>query len=90
MSISGECIKLDGDLLHVLRGIGERLDGAEGEIVLDFSTVERLAPNEVRAMEELAGVAEGLKVRVVLSGVSVSIYKVLKLAKLASRFTFAN
>ena len=41
-------------------------------------------------MEDFASTAESKGVKVVLCGVSVSIYKVLKLVNLASRFSFAN
>jgi hypothetical protein len=41
-------------------------------------------------MEALAGAADDKGIKVVLRGVNVDIYKVLKLAKLSSRFAFAN
>ena len=68
----------------------EKLDGTDGEAVLDFSSVRRLDSSALRAMEEFVAVADQKGVKVVLSGVSVSVYKVLKLAKLASRFSFKN
>jgi anti-anti-sigma regulatory factor len=61
-----------------------------GEAVLDFSSVCRVAPTVLRALEELARVADDKGVRVVLRGVSVDVYKVLKLVKLTQRFTFVN
>jgi anti-anti-sigma regulatory factor len=57
-------------------------------VVLDFSSVRRIDPNALRAMEKLAGLADGKAVKVVLRGVNVDIYKVLKLVKLTSRFSF--
>ncbi len=68
----------------------EKLDGTTGEMVLDFSFVGRIDSSALRAMEELVGVAEDKGVEVVLCGVGVAVYKVLKLAKLASRFSFTN
>jgi len=68
----------------------ERLDGADGELVLDFSSVRRIEPGTLRGMEELASKAQEKGIRVVLAGMSVDVYKVLKLAKLASRFSFRN
>jgi anti-anti-sigma regulatory factor len=68
----------------------ERVKGAEGELTLDFSGVARLDVGGVRAMEELAGLAGARRVRVVLRGVNVDIYRVLKALKLASAFGFDN
>jgi anti-anti-sigma regulatory factor len=64
----------------------EKLDGTGGEAVVNFSAVWRLDPTALRAMEEFVGVADEKGVKVVLRGVSVDVYKVLKLTKLASRF----
>ena len=67
---------------------GETLDTARGDVVLDFSSVRRIDPSALREMEELAGIADEKAVKVVLRGVNVDIYKVLKLVKLTSRFSF--
>ena len=45
-------------LVQALQEAGEKLDGAEGEVVLDFSSVRRIDPSAVRALEELAGMAD--------------------------------
>ncbi|MGA1986404.1 MAG: STAS domain-containing protein [Candidatus Sulfotelmatobacter sp.] len=71
-----------------LQGAGERLDSAEGEVVLDFSSVRRVDASEVRAIEEFANTADDKAVKLALRGVNVDVYKVLKLVKLASRFSF--
>lgn len=71
-----------------LQEAGEKLDGAEGEVVLDFSWVRRVDPSAIRAMEEFANAADDKAVKVALRGVNVDVYKVLKLVKLASRFSF--
>jgi len=73
-----------------LQEAGEKLDSTKGEAVLDFSSVCRIDSNALRAMEEFVGIADGKGVKVVLCGVSVGVYKVLKLANLASRFSFAS
>jgi len=67
-----------------------KMDGAAGEVVLDFSAVQRLDTGALKVMEQLAGQAEVRSVPVVLRGVNVDVYKVLKLMRLAHRFTFAN
>jgi len=69
---------------------GEKLDGTEGESILDFSSVSRIDSGAVRALEELARVADEKSVKVVLRGVNVDVYKVLKLMKLTRRFSFVN
>jgi anti-anti-sigma factor len=68
----------------------EKLDGTEGEAILDFSPVRRIDSAGVRALVELARKAAEKNVKVVLRGVDVDVYKVLKLTKLTHRFSFAN
>jgi anti-anti-sigma regulatory factor len=77
-------------VVPTLREAGEKLDGTEGEIRLDFSTVHRIDGSALGAMEELASIAEGKNVKVNLRGVNVEVYKVLKLVKLTRRFSFVN
>lgn len=77
-------------LVPALREAGEKLDSSAGEAVLDFSSVPRIDSSALQAMEEFARIAEDKGVKVVLSGVNVGAYKVLKLAKLASRFSFSH
>jgi anti-anti-sigma regulatory factor len=71
-----------------LQEAGGKLDSAEGEVVLDFSSVRRVDPRAMRAMQEFANTADDKGVKVGLRGVNVDVYKVLKLVKLASRFSF--
>ena len=63
-------------------------DSAEGEVVVDFSSVRRINPSAIRALEGFADAADGKGVKVVLRGVNVDVYKVLKLVKLGSRLSF--
>lgn len=77
-------------IVPTLREAGEKLDGTEGEAVLDLSSVRRLDTSAVRAIEELARLADEKAVKVVLRGVNVDVYKVLKLVKLTRRFSFVN
>ena len=53
-----------------------------------FLRVLRVDPSAMRAMEEFANAADDKAVKVALRGVNVDVYKVLKLVKLASRFSF--
>jgi ABC-type transporter Mla MlaB component len=87
---NGVRLRLGGDVLQGLQEAREQLKSAEGEIVLDFSAVRRIQPSGVAAMDKLARAAEEKGIRVVLDGVSVEIYKVLKLVKLAPRFSFGG
>ena len=70
-----------------LREAQSRLNGS-GEAVLDFASVLRLGPKDLAGLEALVNVAGERGVKIELRGVNVGIYKVLKLARLASRFSF--
>jgi anti-anti-sigma regulatory factor len=84
-------IKIDGErIADAVHEIGEKLDSANREVVLDLSSVRRIDPRALQALEKLAGIADEKAVKVGLRGVSVNVYKVLKLAKLASRFHFGT
>ncbi len=75
-------------LIRALDGAFAALDTAGGEVFLDFSGVERIDPGAIRAMEKYSAAAKEKGVRVVLRGVHGGVYKVLKLSKLAARFSF--
>ena len=82
-------LELDEErLVQALQEAGEKLDLGHGEVLLDFSSVHRIDPSALRAMEQIADKGDGKGTRVVLRGVNVEIYKVLKLMKLAPRFAF--
>jgi len=84
-------LKIDEErAVQALQEAGEKLDSVEGEVALDFSSVRRVDPSALRALEEFAGRADDKGVKVVLRGVNVGVYKVLKLVKLGSRFSFVN
>jgi len=83
--------KIDGEgVVLALQQAGERLDTANGQAVLDFSAVSRVDPAGLCAMQELAAIADGRGVKLALRGVNIGVYKVLKLAKLAPRFSFLS
>jgi len=63
---------------------------ASGEVALDFSAVRRIDASVIAGLEKLADTAESKSVQVGLHGVNVDVYKVLKLLKLAQRFSFAG
>jgi anti-anti-sigma regulatory factor len=81
--------KVDNErCVHALQEAGEQLARADGEVVLDFSSVRRIDPSALREMEKLADIADRRAVKVVLRDVNIDIYRVLKLVKLAPRFSF--
>ena len=91
MAMIAVWLKIDGDrVVQALQQAGEKLDSAEHEVVLDFSSMRRIDSSALRAMEEFAGKADNKCVKVVLHGVNVDVYKVLTLVKLVSRFSFVN
>ena len=86
-----EFFKVDGDrVAECIHEAHMQLDSARDHTTLDFSSVLRISPQDLRAMEELADRADNQSVKVVLCEVNVDIYKVLKLIKLAPRFIFMS
>jgi anti-anti-sigma regulatory factor len=77
-------------IISVLQQTARDLDCTQGEVALDFSSVRRINPGAVRALGDLARVADDKAVKIVLRGVNVDVYKVLKLVKLTQRFSFVN
>ena len=73
---------------NVIQDAFERLDSAEDQLVLDFSPADRIDTAALQALEQLASKAHDHSVNIVLSGVTVEVYKVLKLVNMASRFCF--
>lgn len=65
-----------------------QLNGAGGAIVVDFSGVQRIDPSTLKTLDQLADAAHEKAAKVVLEGVNVDVYKVLKLMKLERRFSF--
>ena len=78
----------DSPVAAVLQGALARLDTVDHELVLDFSFVDRLDPSALRALEQLASKAHHNSVKLVLRGVKVEVYKVLKLVQMADQFSY--
>ncbi len=84
-------IEIDGSsVAQALHEAGEKLDSSGDDVFLDFSAVRRIDPSGLRALEDFAGTADEKAVKVTLRGINVDVYKVLKLARLSSRFTMVN
>ena len=91
MAMIAEWLKIDEERVVLgLQEAGEKLDCVEDEVALDFSAVLRIDAGALKAMEGFAGIADDKGVKVVLRGVNVGVYRVLKLVKLASRFSFVS
>jgi len=80
LNLNDECV------VCLLQEAAGSLDGAQGEAILDFSSVRRIDAGTLRALDDFARVAHEKAVRIVLRGVNVEVYKVLKLVKLMQRF----
>jgi anti-anti-sigma regulatory factor len=91
MAMTVVWLKFDEErVVQALQEAMQRLDSIENEVILDFTSVRRIDSSELKVMEDFVGIADGKGVKIVLHGVSVDIYKVLKLVKLAPRFIFSN
>ncbi len=90
MTTNAHWIKVDPErVVHTLQQDAvEKVNAAEGEVVLDFSGVARIDSSVVRALEELAALADDRSVKVALRAVNMDIYRVLKLLKQTQRFSF--
>ncbi len=73
-----------------LKEAGQQLNGSEGEVVLDFSSVRRVDSAALQAMEDFAGIAEEKTIKVVLRNLDVDVYRVLKLMRMTRRFSFLH
>jgi anti-anti-sigma regulatory factor len=84
------CLKIDANnVIADLKQAEESLD-ARQELALDFSGVTRIDSPGLQAVQRFGHRAEDKKTKVALRGVSVNVYKTLKLARLTSRFSFEN
>jgi anti-anti-sigma regulatory factor len=84
-------VKIDGDrVARTLHEAEETLASPGDNVFLDFSSVRRLDTDGLCALEDFAGAADGKMLKVTLRGVNVDVYKVLKLARLSSRFSVMN
>jgi anti-anti-sigma regulatory factor len=76
--------------VEALQAAGQKLEDMEGDMILDFSSVRRVSPAAISAMSDFADAADERSVNVVLRSVNVDVYRVLKLARLAQRFSLVS
>ncbi len=77
-------------VLAALESFERVQDELAPEVVLDFSTVRRIDPAALLAIEQLAAKAEERSVKIVLRGVNVEVYKVLKVTAISAKLSFLN
>jgi len=90
MPANSVLLEMDGHAAPALQQAIEKLVRGDGEVVLDFSSIDRIDPSELKSMDKLAGLAADKSAKTVLRGVNGRIYKALKLANLTGRFSFEN
>ena len=83
LNVDPECLVLRKDAV-------EKLQNAEGELALNFSSVVRIDSRAALAMEELADLASQRSQKIELHAVNTTIYRALKVLKLSRRFTLLS
>lgn len=84
-------LKIEEDRLgENLEEACDKLDTADGEVLLDFSSVRRIYPVGVKLLERFVTTAQQRSIKVAMRGVSIEVYKVLKLVDLTSRLRFVG
>jgi anti-anti-sigma regulatory factor len=74
----------------LLKAAMERLDGGRDDVMLDLSEVTLLEPEALQAFEQLAEKAREKSAQILVHGVNIRVYKVLKTVRLADQFSFLN
>ena len=84
-------LKVDGErVADDVQDTCDKLHSADGDVILDFSSVRRIDSHALSAIDRLVTEADEHAIKVVLRGVNVEVYKVLKLVKLARRLWFVT
>jgi anti-anti-sigma regulatory factor len=90
MGISSTIVNIDQQRVTAALDQAAKKLNSEAEVALDLSSVRRLDASDVQRLENFARVANEKKVKVLLRGVNVDIYKALKLTKLSGEFWFVS
>ncbi|HTZ84784.1 MAG TPA: STAS domain-containing protein [Candidatus Acidoferrales bacterium] len=80
----------ENSLISLLEKAKQEPNNTRTDLVLDCSTVHRIDAADLRALEDFAQFATEKELNVILRGVRVDLYKVLKLIGLTNYFSFAN
>jgi anti-anti-sigma regulatory factor len=90
-TVKSSSFVIDGE--HVAQQLNEicgKLATEGPEVLLDFFLAQTLDPAGIQALEELACAAGIENAKIVLRGMNIEMYKVLKLAGLSDNFTFVD
>lgn len=90
MAITPTIVNIDQQRITATLDQAAKKLGSSEQVVLDFSSVRRLNASDVKLLEDFARVANEKKIKVLLRGVNVDIYKALKLTQLTGEFWFVN
>ncbi len=91
MTITASAIVVNGErVAETMNELCGNLTANSGELLLDFFFVQTLDPAAIKGLEDLSGIAEVMKVKIILRGVNVEVYKVLKLSDLTDKLLFIN
>lgn len=77
-------------LMRILQEAQQKLAHADSELFLDLASAQRIDAPGLQMLEQLVDAADQKHVTVFLRGINVEVYKVMKLARLTSRFSFVN
>jgi anti-anti-sigma regulatory factor len=80
----------EGSIASSLKNVVQNLKPDDRDLVLDFSSVRRIDSGALSALQAIAHQADEIKVKVVLRGVNVDLYKTLTLMRLTRQFSFEN
>ena len=83
-------LNVDPECLVLQKEAVDKLQSAEGELALNFSSVVRIDSRAALAMENLVDLAGQRSRKIELRAVNTTIYKTLKLLKLERRFTVVS
>ena len=91
MATVKEWVKIDAAcVLEGLDAARAKLCAGETELVLDFSSVQRLDSAALTRLSALASIAAEKSASIGMRNVNVDVYRVLKTAQVASRFHFCG
>jgi ABC-type transporter Mla MlaB component len=91
MATISEWVKIESETLSTsLKQAHQKVSLAQGDVVLDLSSLLRLDTETLLGLEELLSFADEKQVKLAMRGVTIDVYKVLKLSRLSSRFAFVG
>jgi anti-anti-sigma regulatory factor len=80
----------EGALISRLENAKQSSQTTSGELILDFSAVHRIDAAGLHALEDFARFARDKRLKVILRGIHVDLYKALKLIGVTDQFSFVD